>query len=341
MRSSSIGTTTTQPLTYSLDNLSIFYTYPYTVENCDNLADGYRFGFNGKEKESDIYGESNAYDFGARIHDTRIGRWLSVDPLQHKYVSLTPYHFVGNSPISFKDPDGKVIQVAGKYQAAFMNNLTEAFGAKARTDFSFNTDGVLQFNGTKENYTKAEQEVLQPLIQLIDKSYTAHIIYEKTFKNPITTTDDKGTPVVLSNTDETGGEATIYTTPDSDVDIYIDPSKEAGFKEYYTVDLFYAKEGGTTDIKNDAIKNENNSPIKAGKEDREREVQLSTYSRLFHAIGHALGKKEDKEIAMTVENAAGAAHKNVGYNKNNDIKKVKDAPIKARDTDNYHKNHKH
>jgi RHS repeat-associated protein len=107
MRSSSIGTTTTQPITYSLDNLSIFYSYPYTVENCDNLADGYRFGFNGKEKESDIYGESNAYDFGARFHDTRLGRFLSVDPLAKKYTDLTPYSFAANTPIQCIDRDGE------------------------------------------------------------------------------------------------------------------------------------------------------------------------------------------------------------------------------------------
>jgi RHS repeat-associated protein len=106
MRSSSIGTTTTQPLTYSLDNLSIFYTYPYTVENCDNLADGYRLGFNGKEKDNEVYGEGNLYNFGARIHDARIGRFLSVDPLYKKNAGSSTYSYAANNVISCMDKNG-------------------------------------------------------------------------------------------------------------------------------------------------------------------------------------------------------------------------------------------
>jgi RHS repeat-associated protein len=102
MRSSRIGTTTTQPLTYSLDNLSIFYSYPYTVENCDNLADGYRFGFNGKEDDR----ETGTQDYGFRIYNPQIGKFLSVDPLTKKYPYYTPYQFAGNMPIKYVDLDG-------------------------------------------------------------------------------------------------------------------------------------------------------------------------------------------------------------------------------------------
>lgn len=73
--------------------------------------DKYRFGFNGKEKDKETYGEGNEYDFGARIYDPRIGRWLALDPLQAKYPSLSPYNFVANNPIIAIDPDGKKIVV--------------------------------------------------------------------------------------------------------------------------------------------------------------------------------------------------------------------------------------
>jgi len=67
----------------------------------------YRYGFNGKEKDFEI--TSDDYDYGARIYDGKIGRWLSVDPFQKKYVSLTPYNFVANTPLQAKDPDGNLI----------------------------------------------------------------------------------------------------------------------------------------------------------------------------------------------------------------------------------------
>lgn len=48
-----------------------------------------------------------AYDFGARMYDARLGRWLSRDPLEKEYTDLGPYVGMGNSPIILKDPDGK------------------------------------------------------------------------------------------------------------------------------------------------------------------------------------------------------------------------------------------
>jgi hypothetical protein len=101
MRSSSIGTTTTQPMTYSLDNLSIFYTYPYTIENCDNLADGYRFGFNTQEKDDEIYGEGNLNTAMFWEYDTRIGRRWNVDPKTYTWES--PYAVNSNNPIWIMD----------------------------------------------------------------------------------------------------------------------------------------------------------------------------------------------------------------------------------------------
>ena len=40
-----------------------------------------------------------------------VSRWLSLDPLAAKYPSMSPYNFVGNSPILFIDPDGRDIRV--------------------------------------------------------------------------------------------------------------------------------------------------------------------------------------------------------------------------------------
>ena len=70
-------------------------------------ASQYRYGFNGKEKLDEIKGDGNSLDFGARIYDPRIGKWLSTDPLQIKYPNITPYAAFNDNPIYFKDPDGK------------------------------------------------------------------------------------------------------------------------------------------------------------------------------------------------------------------------------------------
>lgn len=44
------------------------------------------------------------------IDPTVVSRWLSIDPLAHKYPSMSPYNFVGNSPVIHIDPDGRDIK---------------------------------------------------------------------------------------------------------------------------------------------------------------------------------------------------------------------------------------
>jgi RHS repeat-associated protein len=74
-------------------------------------AGDYRYGFNGMEKDDEVKGSGNSYDFGARMYDSRLGRWLAIDPMSSKYPHLSPYSFVANSPLIAKDPDGRDIIV--------------------------------------------------------------------------------------------------------------------------------------------------------------------------------------------------------------------------------------
>ena len=69
-------------------------------------AANYRFGFNGKEHDSAVNGVGVDYDYGARIYNSRIGRFLSIDPITRNYPMLTPYQFASNSPIAGIDRDG-------------------------------------------------------------------------------------------------------------------------------------------------------------------------------------------------------------------------------------------
>lgn len=71
----------------------------------------YRYGFNGQEKDDEVKGDKNSVDFEARIYDSRLGRWLSVDPDLSLLPSISPYNFVLNSPNLFCDPNGKYSKV--------------------------------------------------------------------------------------------------------------------------------------------------------------------------------------------------------------------------------------
>jgi RHS repeat-associated protein len=69
-------------------------------------SDKYRYGFNGKENDNEVKGLGRQQDYGMRIYDPRLGRFLSVDPLSPKYPMLTPYQFASNRPIDGRDIDG-------------------------------------------------------------------------------------------------------------------------------------------------------------------------------------------------------------------------------------------
>lgn len=76
-----------------------------------SVTTGYWYGFNGMEKERDTF--EGAYDFGARILDARLGRWLSVGPLGANYPNIGNYTFCADNPIILIDPYGKKIIPAG------------------------------------------------------------------------------------------------------------------------------------------------------------------------------------------------------------------------------------
>lgn len=115
--------------------------------SADNAS--YRFGFNGKEKENKI--SLGNYDFGARIYDGKIGRWLSIDPFYSKFASWSPYNFAIDNPINFVDPDGGIpvaVAAAIPFVVAYLGG--------AYIDYSFQVGANIWNNpqaGIKANYT--------------------------------------------------------------------------------------------------------------------------------------------------------------------------------------------
>jgi RHS repeat-associated protein len=61
--------------------------------------------FAGKELQ-DVLG-LDWYDFGARMLDPTIGRWLTLDPYAEKNPSVTPYGFAFDNPVRYVDLDGR------------------------------------------------------------------------------------------------------------------------------------------------------------------------------------------------------------------------------------------
>jgi len=75
-------------------------------------ASSYRFGFNGKENVDEVHGGTGTFqDYGMRDYDTRVARFLKVDPIAKDYPELTPYQFASNSPVWGVDWDGLELRI--------------------------------------------------------------------------------------------------------------------------------------------------------------------------------------------------------------------------------------
>jgi RHS repeat-associated protein len=102
--------TTIANFTADVRNATDYYPFGMQEPGRTYMASSsYRYGFNGKENDNEVKGIGNQVDFGERIFDPRIGKWLSLDPLMNKYPFASPYQFALNTPIQAKDPDGRLV----------------------------------------------------------------------------------------------------------------------------------------------------------------------------------------------------------------------------------------
>ena len=118
-----------------------------------SAGNGFRFGFNGKEKQIEFIGDD--YDFGARIYDGRLGRWMSVDPFIQEYLFNSPYSFTANCVLAIKeiqgknyivyfDPSTKTISIKAQFKIEKSGNLTKDANTKTTLE-----DAIEMFNNTK------------------------------------------------------------------------------------------------------------------------------------------------------------------------------------------------
>lgn len=89
--------------------LSVSNVYPFGMlqRGRNYQTDEYRYGFNGMEKDDEVNGGGNSYNFeGRSLYDGRLGQFVSVDPRYREYAWQSPYAYFKNSPIHQIDYKG-------------------------------------------------------------------------------------------------------------------------------------------------------------------------------------------------------------------------------------------
>ena len=145
--------------------------------------------------------ETGLYNYGFRFYAPWLCRFVSVDPLQHKYPHYTPFQYAGNKPITFIDLDGLeealpenrqngeiafINENSGKYLGSHISDTIQGFSVRKINaadyrdlnennfkpiDFGF---GPISINNNSQLVTINEDKILSD-IQEITKTKTRMI----------------------------------------------------------------------------------------------------------------------------------------------------------------------
>jgi len=78
-----------------------YYPFGTTITPGTTGTNDYRYGYQGQYAEKDPETDWNAFEL--RMYDSRIARWLTIDPADEYW---SPYAAMGNNPLSITDPTG-------------------------------------------------------------------------------------------------------------------------------------------------------------------------------------------------------------------------------------------
>ena len=189
--------------------------YPFGMV-AKSISNGYRYGFNGKENDT----ETGTQDYGFRIYNIGIAKFLSVDPLTGSYPWYSPFQFAGNNPIRFIDLDG----------------LEQAIPKNGATTLIIYVEGAMDVD-PKDGATMVDNPdyggLSKPVLTLSKRKDVQNVIYQSSntnnTKNDIVATikafkeKNKGAKVILIG-HSLGGDnivEIVKENPDLTIDLMI------------------------------------------------------------------------------------------------------------------------
>ena len=138
------------------------------------------YKYNGKEL--DRKGGLGWYDYGARMYDAALGRFMKTDRFSEKYVSLSPYQYGANNPVNNIDVNGDNVYVSGEFSGGrkfndiavgefdspqeFLNSPYNSYGAS--DDMSINTYGFSE--GYMIPTSKEQDDIIRDTFISISKN---------------------------------------------------------------------------------------------------------------------------------------------------------------------------
>ena len=170
---------------YEAQVVSVSDYYPFGMgikeREWKDSSFGYRFGFNGMEKDDEVKGTGNSYTAEYWQYDSRLGRRFNVDPVVKHHFSS--YQTFSNNPIIFVDPLGNddYYNRKGQYIGSIGENTGILRVVKSQDVFN-----ELQVNATQGGRVIEvnQEQISRVLSSIVAKSYlqekehVANIIFD-------------------------------------------------------------------------------------------------------------------------------------------------------------------
>ena len=137
-----------------------YYPFGLEMKGRTYSNDKYRYGFNGKEKDNS-FGSTTDYDYGERIYNPKIGRWISKDKEESLMPGWSPYRAFFNNPNYWQDPGGNIeipLKVREAKNLHILKWISQAWSRKGKSYSGFyrgNTSNKVDYAA----YTKGEYVV--------------------------------------------------------------------------------------------------------------------------------------------------------------------------------------
>lgn len=152
-------------LNYATDILTITDYYPFGMQMPGRVytSGGYRYGFQGQEKDDEIKGPGNSVNYKYRMHDPRLGRFFSVDPLFREYPHNGPYNFSENRVIDGVELEGLEVKLKNGQQGPFSLEYAEEINSQYESELENGAAAniILAASGTLLSIAQQRAELIQ------------------------------------------------------------------------------------------------------------------------------------------------------------------------------------